>query len=435
MTTTAREEAVAADPVAWYGIVGRSYDVRLTLLPIRRTGSWSTGVWALLIDSFASNLGFFLLVPVLAVHLTRDMGWPAWEAGLVLAIRQLSQQGLAPWGGAAADRIGYRSAVVLGMEVRALGFILFAFAHSAWLVFVAAILSGLGGALFGPADAAALAVVVEGEERARVFARRVVFGNAGMILGPVIGAYLVTADFALVAWLAGLLFLSAGIFTAVFYPAAASRPRPNAAEGVNAWRLVLANRPFVQLTLIVSGYYLLNSQINILIPLVVVFDHQSPAIVGWMLALYSGVTLLLQTRVTERVKSLPVERQLVWGLLAATVGMAISSLSTWVVWALVPGVLALSAAAMLINPALFTATARLAEESAFGLFYGFSRLSLGVGGSLGNAVGGLLFSWGTAVGLPGLPWMVMGVMGLISAQAMRRWSLHPSVQATGRASL
>ena len=65
----------------------------MRLIP-RINTPWSTGVWALLIDSFASNFGFFLLMPVLAVYLTRDLGWSAWAAGLLLAVRQFAQQGL-----------------------------------------------------------------------------------------------------------------------------------------------------------------------------------------------------------------------------------------------------------------------------------------------------------------------------------------------------
>ncbi len=389
---------------------------------LRSRSPWSTGVWALLIDSFASNFGFFLLMPVLAVYLTRDLHWAAWVAGLILAVRQFSQQGLAPWGGAWGDRLGYRAAVVLGMEVRAVGFLLFAVAHSGPLILLAALLSGLGGALFGPADAAALAVAVPPERRARIFSLRVVFGNGGMVLGPVIGAYLISVSFALVAASAGLMFLLAGIFTFIYYPAEAVAPR-QAEPGRIDWAGVLANRPFVWLTGTLSGYYLLSSQLNILLPLVVVADHAPTAMIGWLLAVYSGVTILVQTTVTRWVRSIPLQVQMTWGLIAAAAGMALSALSVVDVLWLFPGVLALSAGSMLINPAMFSATSALADPAAFGLYYGFSRLSMGIGGSLGNAFGGILFSVAAAIGFPPLSWLLFAGVGIGSAVTMRRLKL------------
>jgi len=380
---------------------------------------WSSGVWALLVDSFASNFGFFLLMPILAVYLTRDLGWPAWVAGLILALRQFCQQGLAPWGGAWADRLGYRRAVVMGMEVRAAGFLLFAVARDPVLVVLATLLSGLGGALFGPADAAALAVAVPKEQQPQIFAQRIVFGNGGMVLGPVLGAYLLGVSFSLVAGLAGLMFLLAGIFTLFFYPAAAAAPVKTKAEPL-AWRQVMGNRPFVSLIGVVSGYYLLSAQINVLLPLVIVGDHAPTALIGWIMASYSGSAILLQTTVTRWCRRIPIKRQLTIGMILAAGGTLVAAFSaTSTAW-LWPWALSLSAGSMLINPAMFAATSRLASAEAFGLYYGFSRLSLGIGGSLGNALGGALYSVGTSLGLAPLAWLLLGGVGLASAGAMSR---------------
>lgn len=387
-------------------------------LALRIKSPWSTGVWALLIDSFASNFGFFLLMPVLAVYLTRDLGWSAWAAGLLLAVRQFAQQGLAPWGGAWGDRLGYRTAVVLGMEIRACGFILFGFVHSGFLIVIAALLSGLGGALFGPADAAALAVAVPEEERAQIFSQRIIFGNGGMILGPVAGAYLLAVGFSLVSVAAGLMFLLAGIFTAIYYPKEAVAPRQTTSEPGKFSR-VLQNRPFVALVATLSGYYLLSSQLNIVLPLVVVADHAPTTMIGWLFALYSGIAILLQTTVTRWVRSVSYQTQMVWGFVAATLGMLANAFSAWNVLALFPGVLLLAGGSMLINPATFAATSDLADPNEFGLYYGFRNVSMGIGGSLGNAMGGLLFSVGSAVGFPALSWLILGVVGGASTAIMR----------------
>ena len=387
-----------------------------------RNRRWQPGVWALLTDAFTSNLGFFLLVPLIAVQLTQHLGWAAWAAGLVLAIRQFAQQGLAPWGGSLADRLGYRAAVTLGMEVRALGFVLFAFAHTPLLILTAALLSGLGGALFGPADAAALAVSVDPSDRQRVFALRTVCGNAGMVLGPLVGAYLLTASFSLVAWAAGLVFAVSGIFTWYFYPPSARQPE-SPQPFVTGFRQVLENRPFVHLTMILSGYYLLSSQLYILIPLAVLAEHGPAALIGWLFSVYSTLAILLQTSVTRLTERLGTKLQLTFGLAATALGMLIAGI-THTPYALFGTMVLFALGSMLVMPASFQLTSDLADPHIFGLFYGFSRLSQGIGGSLGNAVGGLLFSIAQGMGFLGLPWLVLAVAGGLSTLAMQRVDLR-----------
>jgi predicted MFS family arabinose efflux permease len=42
---------------------------------------WKRGVWVLLADQVLMNVGFFMLFPLLTVHLTRDLGFDATGVG------------------------------------------------------------------------------------------------------------------------------------------------------------------------------------------------------------------------------------------------------------------------------------------------------------------------------------------------------------------
>jgi DHA1 family multidrug resistance protein-like MFS transporter len=83
---------------------------------------------------------------------------------------------------------------------------------------------------------------------------------------------------------------------------------------------------------------------------------------------------------------------------------------------------------------MFAATSELADPQKFGLYYGFSNLSMGIGGSLGNAVGGVLFSLGTAIGFPPLSWLILAGTGVLSTAAMRSLNLPYPVGSAIRAS-
>ncbi|HLZ27051.1 MAG TPA: MFS transporter [Chloroflexota bacterium] len=114
----------------------------------RRLPNWQRGVWVLLADQVLMNVGFFMLFPLLTVHLTRDLGLDATSVGLIFAARNLVQQGAAPLGGSLSDRVGYKPIIVAGFGVRAAGFLLFAPSHDAPGVIGAALITAVGGALF-----------------------------------------------------------------------------------------------------------------------------------------------------------------------------------------------------------------------------------------------------------------------------------------------
>ena len=64
------------------------------------------GLIVILVDTFFMWAGFFMVIPLISVHYVDDLGWSAASIGLVLAVRQLTQQGLTLPGGMLADRFG-----------------------------------------------------------------------------------------------------------------------------------------------------------------------------------------------------------------------------------------------------------------------------------------------------------------------------------------
>ncbi|OEV21782.1 hypothetical protein AN219_27155, partial [Streptomyces nanshensis] len=63
-------------------------------------------------NQFAINLAFYMLMPYLAMHLSGDLGLAAWTVGLVLGVRNLSQQGMFLIGGSIADRLGCKAPIM-----------------------------------------------------------------------------------------------------------------------------------------------------------------------------------------------------------------------------------------------------------------------------------------------------------------------------------
>ena len=120
--------------------------------------SFDLCVQLLLVNQFGINLGFYMLMPYLANHLSSGLGMAAWTVGLVLGVRTLSQQGMFLVGGMLADRLGYKPMIVAGCILRTVGFGLLGFVDGLPMLLVASVATGLAGALFNPAVRAYVAV-------------------------------------------------------------------------------------------------------------------------------------------------------------------------------------------------------------------------------------------------------------------------------------
>ncbi|MEU6880331.1 MFS transporter [Streptomyces sp. NPDC046712] len=217
----------------------------------------------LLFNQLGVNTGFYLLIPYLAVHLTEDLGMSAAIVGIVLGLRNLSQQGLFLIGGSASDRLGARGVIIAGCALRAVGFGLFALGDGVAVLLAASVLSGLAGALFNPAVRAYLALEA-GERKAETFALFNVFATTGALLGPLLGSVLLLVDFRASA------LTAAGIFAVLTVAQALVLPAREAASSESSvladWREVAANRHFLTFSLAVAGLFAIESQLYLLLP-------------------------------------------------------------------------------------------------------------------------------------------------------------------------
>ena len=75
---------------------------------------------------FVFNLGFYAVVPFLAIFLRDDLALSGTLVGLILGLRTFCQQGMFLLGGALSDRFGARRVVLAGCMVRISGYLLLA---------------------------------------------------------------------------------------------------------------------------------------------------------------------------------------------------------------------------------------------------------------------------------------------------------------------
>jgi DHA1 family multidrug resistance protein-like MFS transporter len=374
------------------------------------------GLAVLLAATFLTWAGFFVVVPLIAVHYVDGLGWAASSIGLVLAVRQFLQQGSTTLSGALADRLGAKGLICAGMLVRAAGFAIMAFADTYPLLMISAIVAALGGGLFESPKAAAIAALTTEESRRRFYSLAGVIAGIGVALGTQLGALLIRANFAAVSLAGAVTFFVTFVLMLLFLP-----PVRVASEshGVReGFAIVLRDRLFMAYVGLLMGYWFMATQFNLSLTLTAAEIAGTETVVAWIYGINSGVTILfgyVVPRLFERhVAALPM---LMLGVVLTATGMfAVGASHTLL--ALLSSVVLISFGSVLVRPGEQTVTAHLARPVARGSYFGIAALSLAVGGGLGNYAGGVIYDVGQKHGLPALPWLIFGAVGVATAAGL-----------------
>ncbi|WP_045740343.1 MDR family MFS transporter [Actinoplanes rectilineatus] len=399
-----------------------------TLAQVR---SFNRPVRLLLINQLSINIGFYMLMPYLSGYLSGTLAMAAWTVGLILGVRNLSQQGMFLLGGSLADRIGYKPMILTGLALRVAGFALLGFVESLPALIVASVLIGLAGALFNPAVRAYLAAEA-GDRKTEAFAVFNVFYQAGILAGPLVGLALIALDFRWVCVTAALLFLLLLVLQARALPA---RRTPRSEPGRSMfgdWRHVLGNRPFLLFSVAMVGSYILNFQVYLALPMQVRHAGGGEAGVAVLFAVSGLLTVAGQVRLTAWIKArwrpeVAIVRGL-WLMAAAFLPLAASagigppgSGGSGVVVALLPILLStvlLTLATMIVYPFEMTTIVALAGDRLVGTSYGLYNTIAGFGIAAGNLLTGVALDVSTRPGLAALTWVALTATGAACALAV-----------------
>ena len=143
----------------------------------------------LMVTAFVDMLGLIIVYPLLPFYATR-MGASAVVVGALVAAFSVAQLISAPAWGWMSDRYGRRPAILFGLLVSAVAYVIFAFAGSLWLLFLSRIIQGLGGGTIGVVQAY-VADISEGKDRAKALGWLSAVTSLGAVVGPAIGSMLV----------------------------------------------------------------------------------------------------------------------------------------------------------------------------------------------------------------------------------------------------
>ena len=345
----------------------------------------------LLVNQFGVNTGFYLLIPYLATHLG-DLGLSVAAIGTVLGVRTLSQQGLFLLGGSASDRLGPRRVIIAGCAVRAVGFGLFAAGESVAVLLAASVLSGLAGALFNPAVRAYIAE--ESSDRAGAFALFNAYGQAGALAGPLLGGLLMLWDFRIAALVAAGIFAALTVAQAVVLP---DRPAaPHRGTVLDDWRECLSDRRFLAFTGALTGMFVLQNQLYLVLPLEARRLSGSSFAVAAVFLVSTVATLLFQVRITRALDRFARGRAIALGLVVMGLGFVATAVGhvgpLGGITPVLVAALLLSVGLMIAHPFVYELIPAFGRTGLSGTYFGVFYLVSGLAAALGNAAIGWVFS-------------------------------------------
>nr|WP_281248250.1 MFS transporter [Corynebacterium pacaense] len=376
------------------------------------------------------NIGFYLVVPFLAVYMTQSLAAGGAMIGLVLGLRTFSQQGLFFLGGGLTDRFGVKPVLLVGIAIRVIGFIVTGLSRSTVDLMIGVILIGVAAALFSPAAEAALADSGrEAEEsgratRAEIFALDSMFSRAGALIGPILGAVLMSVDFALTCWVAAAIFTGLFLSHLLVIPAVRIESSTPVLTG---WATVLRNRAFLVFAVAYSTYLVAYNQQYLSLPveLTRAVGHQDA--LGWMFVYSSVLILCLQMPVTATFQFMATSRVLGIGFGVTAAGFLVLAVSAPLnplpgIWAYAPAIgmlTLLHLGQMIAIPVARDLVGVFAGERNLGAYFGFLNSFGGLAVLLSSLLLGMLIDAAdTAQPAAALPWGLLAGMSAASAVAL-----------------
>jgi len=136
----------------------------------------------LFLTVFIDLIGFGMVIPFLSYY-AREYGASGLVVGAVVGVYSIMQFFFAPVWGRLSDRVGRRPVLLISLMASTTGYLLFAFTHSLWVLFVSRVIAGIGGANIGTAQAY-ITDSTTPENRAKGMGLIGAAFGLGFILGP-----------------------------------------------------------------------------------------------------------------------------------------------------------------------------------------------------------------------------------------------------------
>lgn len=211
----------------------------------------------LLMNLFIAFLGIGLVIPVLPT-LMNELQISGTTIGFLTAAFALTQLIVSPFAGKAADNIGRKIMIVLGLFIFGISEFLFGMGKTVEVLFISRILGGVSAAFIMPAVTAFIADITDLSSRPKALGYMSAAISTGFIVGPGIGGFLADIGTRVPFYSAGVLGVLAAILSIVLLAEPQRQPLQEvAAEDVgksNMRKLLMPKFAYAFIVIFVASF-------------------------------------------------------------------------------------------------------------------------------------------------------------------------------------
>ena len=390
--------------------------------------------WVANVSEIFERLAYYGSFASLANYLRETLNFPTQQTGTLTGIFGGMVWFLAIFGGAVADKLGFRRALSLAYLILTAAYFLLGSIGAPWLaparnavpleLFVGCILilPALGISLVKPSVVGTTARASQENVRSLGYSIYYTMVNIGGAAGPL------AASLARRHLGAGKIFYIAAavVFVMFFLVVTLFRepkrsddvPKPSVGETLRNFVTVMRNPKFMIFLLIFTGYWIVFWQQWIVMP-VYLHEYVNKDIDVELVLVTDSVLVIACTILVNYLL------RKVAAFSAIVLGTLVSSLC-WLVlvwrpsmWGAVGAIAVLAIGEMIQQPRYYEYISRLAPPGQQGTYMGFAFLPLGIGSLIGGWFGGkMLHYFGEQMGKPEYAWYTIVFVGLVTTMLL-----------------
>ena len=388
--------------------------------------------WIANISEIFERLSYYGAFASLALYLQEKLQFSTQQTGALTGLFGGMVWFLAIFGGAVADKMGFRRALSTAYLILAAAYFLIGSIGASWLapvrnavplslfVGVILILPALGIALVKPCVVGTTARASKDNVRQIGYSIYYTMVNIGSAAGPYVASW-VHRHMAVenVFRVCALSVFAMFFFVLIFFREprkAGDRPPPSFGQVAKNFATILWPPRFLIFLLIFTGYWVVFWQQYTTLPgYITAYVDADKGVAELILITDPLVVIFLTIAVNYLIRKMA-------PLHAVILGTVITSLS-WLIlafWPTVPGTVAalavLALGEIIQQPPYYSYISKLAPPGQQGIYMGFAFLPLGIGSIIGGALGGYLMQhFAETMHQPQRVWYCMTGIGLVTA--------------------
>jgi proton-dependent oligopeptide transporter, POT family len=387
--------------------------------------------WVANVSEIFERLAYYGAFSSLALYLHEKLNFSTEQTGTLTGIFGGMVWFLAIFGGAIADRLGFRRALSVAYLILAAAYFLIGSVGASWLapirnavplglfVGVILLLPALGISMVKPSVVGTTARASKENVRSIGYSIYYTMVNIGGAAGPYVAGW-AHQHFGLepVFRIAALSVFAMFFFVLLFFrepKPVEGQPAPSIARTLRNFLTVAGNPKFMLFLLIFTGYWIVYWQQYISLGGYVHAYIDPKANVEWILVTDAAAVIALTLVVNYLTRGIAAFHAII-------IGTLITSLS-WLILAFHPTVMAcyvsifvLALGEIIHQPRYYEYISRLAPVGQQGTYMGFAFLPLGIGSLVGGWFGGrVMHHFGEVAGRPERGWFVITGVGVVTA--------------------